>query len=242
MCEKKEKDTTTDKYISRKEIRKGFYKCRDFELANLWQRSIFLSAFLILCFTGYGYILVKIIEIISSNNANKDSLPYLHLVAIGIGVLNFLFSILWIMMGKGSKAWYEIYETAICDIDKEIIEDGDDKYRMGNLALDKTKPFDNKLLSRNAGPFSVSKINIGIGQLCLWLWGIIIVFHSILNIKFLWTPITECICKCGNNTNNCCEERVCLSILNIILIIAVPTLVYVFKDKFKSGYNFFNDN
>ncbi|WP_300232445.1 hypothetical protein [uncultured Alistipes sp.] len=40
--------------ISIKEIHETLWRCRDFELSHLWQRSIFLSAFLILCFTGYG--------------------------------------------------------------------------------------------------------------------------------------------------------------------------------------------
>lgn len=31
-----------------------YWHCRDFELNHLWQRSIFLSAFIIICFSAYG--------------------------------------------------------------------------------------------------------------------------------------------------------------------------------------------
>lgn len=219
MCDK---NATTDKYISREKIRADFYRCRDFELANLWQRSIFLSAFLILGFTGYGYIVLKIIEI-SCSGLNHQSLPYLHLVAIGISVLNILFSILWIMMGKGSKAWYEVYENAICIIDQETIEYNydDNNYRMGKLCH--TYGFDKSLSSGKAGPFSVSKINIGIGQICFWLWIAIIVLHSILNIEYWWIPNSG--------------SAIFIAITNIILIVAVIILYYFFKNKwFQSGY------
>lgn len=33
------------------------YSCRDLEISNLWQRSIFLGTFLVLCFTGYGVLI-----------------------------------------------------------------------------------------------------------------------------------------------------------------------------------------
>ena len=37
-----------------------YWHCRDFEIQNLWQRSIFLGTFLILCFTGYGFFFVRL--------------------------------------------------------------------------------------------------------------------------------------------------------------------------------------
>ena len=36
------------KSVSHKELRETFYRLRDFEISNLWQRSIFLSALLVL--------------------------------------------------------------------------------------------------------------------------------------------------------------------------------------------------
>lgn len=222
--------------VSRKEIRADFYRCRDFELANLWQRSIFLSAFLILCFTGYGYILVKIIDTISQEPPiyNNNTIHYLHLIAICIGILSLLFSILWIMMGKGSKAWYEIYENAICKIDEEIIEEK--KHRMGELYH--RYGFDEKLLSGNAGPYSVSKINIGIGQVGLWLWAIVIVIHVILNTVSIIRLLIDCICN-SRNVNNCSEViiSILLLIVTYMLLFTAAVLSYFFKNKwFQSGY------
>ena len=40
--------------VSLKELREGFYKCRSFEVLNLWRRSLLLSVFKFLCFTLYG--------------------------------------------------------------------------------------------------------------------------------------------------------------------------------------------
>lgn len=37
-----------------RDLYEQYWRCRDFEIKNLWQRSVFLGAFLILCFTGYG--------------------------------------------------------------------------------------------------------------------------------------------------------------------------------------------
>ena len=42
--------TKEDDQVSLKEIRETFYRLRDFEISNLWQRSIFLSALLVLFF------------------------------------------------------------------------------------------------------------------------------------------------------------------------------------------------
>ena len=92
--------------ISIKEIHETLWRCRDFELSHLWQRSIFLSAFLILCFTGYGSLLMLMFE-------KPNLIEYANLLAYAIGILGLVFSCLWIMMGKGSKAWYERYENAI---------------------------------------------------------------------------------------------------------------------------------
>ena len=47
-------ENMAEEKISIKEIHETLWRCRDFELSHLWQRSIFLSAFLILCFTVYG--------------------------------------------------------------------------------------------------------------------------------------------------------------------------------------------
>ena len=156
------------------------YTCRDLEISNLWQRSVFLSVFLILCFTGYGYIILKIVD-----NADQNALPLLNLIAIILASVSLLFSCIWIMMAKGSKAWYEVYESAITSFEKEkeyqkILRIPED-YRMGNLDLSHDK-INNNIFSTKAGGYSVSRINIAIGQICFCIWAAAILFHLVWNL------------------------------------------------------------
>lgn len=66
-----------EEIFSRKELKDvldRLYKCRDLEISNLWQRSIFLSVFMVLCFSGYGYLLLQIINIQSFNCSQLDKM------------------------------------------------------------------------------------------------------------------------------------------------------------------------
>ena len=49
-------------------LRESFYKCRDFEINNLWQKSILLTAFFVLDFTIYANVVTKLFEYIGNNN------------------------------------------------------------------------------------------------------------------------------------------------------------------------------
>lgn len=144
-----------------------FYQCRDFELSHLWQRSIFLGAFLILAFTGYGGYFVFLMK--------HCDFGMLHVVGTAIALVGIIISILWIMMGKASKAWYEVYESCICDLEQREELDIEEKYRMGVYGgADKAN---DSLLSTASGRFSPSKINIAIGQLSLLIWFSLGTFH-----------------------------------------------------------------
>lgn len=212
-----------EEQLSAKELRNDFYKCRDFELSNLWQRSIFLSVFLVLCFTGYGFVLVKMTELEENHIL---ALPILNIIAIIIGILSLLFSILWIMMGKGSKAWYEVYEAAICDIDKKEVLNIEDDYRMGELPI--KRDLDHNIFTNKGGGFSVSKINIAIGQICFWIWSIVILFHSIFNIINI--QLSLCV--------TCSLSLLLLLIISYILpiIAIIISCIFIFSDWLKSGY------
>ena len=86
----------SDKLVLR-DLYEQYWRCRDFEIKNLWQRSIFLGAFLILCFTGYGAFFSKAFF-------DKDNqLIYFdeecwkcHIFAMLIALLGVVFSRLWI--------------------------------------------------------------------------------------------------------------------------------------------------
>lgn len=53
--------------------------------------------------------------LVSSHKADKSdgALAVQHLAACGICYLGLAFSMLWVMMAKGSKRWYERYERAL---------------------------------------------------------------------------------------------------------------------------------
>lgn len=162
--------------ITIKEIHETYWRCRDFELSHLWQRSIFLSAFLVLCFTGYGALLINIL-------GSKEDITFLNVLAFSISVIGIIFSCLWIMMGKGSKAWYERYERAIEAFEKNL------KYvtpkaahiggfQYGNIQDYKYPELHKNIFKGEGGAFSPSKINIAIGQITMIIWIIAFLFHS----------------------------------------------------------------
>ena len=91
-----------------KMILENLYRCRDLELNNLWQKSIFLGPFLILCFTGYGFLLDKLFQ------GESFSLKT-NILCIALSIVSAIFSMLWIYMFKGSKAQYERCERAIAN-------------------------------------------------------------------------------------------------------------------------------
>lgn len=47
--------------IQFQDIYKSLWSCRDFEISHLWQRSIFLTTFMLAGFTGYGFILSRLL-------------------------------------------------------------------------------------------------------------------------------------------------------------------------------------
>lgn len=49
--------------IQPKDIYESLWRCRDFELSHLWQRSVFLTAFLLLAYTGYGVLMLQIMTV-----------------------------------------------------------------------------------------------------------------------------------------------------------------------------------
>lgn len=159
------------------------YRCRDLEISNLWQRSVFLSVFLILCFTAYGYLAI---EMLGSDKIDNNKILRFGSAAIFIGCVSTVFSIVWILMGKASKAWYEVYEKAISEFeDDHHVKLGlPIKNIMGNMGFPQTQRNDS-ITSTRGGAFSPSRINIAIGQISLYLWILIVVFHAIINCSLI---------------------------------------------------------
>lgn len=86
-----------------------------------------------------------------------------------------MFSLIWIMMGKGSKAWYEIYEQKIYEIEKEDDLEIPEDYRMG--ASSSPWGLDENIFTNKAGKYSPSKLNIMIGRVLAIIWILIFGFH-----------------------------------------------------------------
>ena len=149
-----------DEEVSLKELWDRFYQLRDVEIKNLWKRtSIF--------FAGYGYIFL---------GSSTSDLTVKHAWSCGIATLAIIFSIFWIALAKGAKAWIGVHERKICEIEKEEELGIPERFRMGELSYPggKKEP-KNNLLSIRPGFFSVSKLNILLGQVLLICWSLI--FH-----------------------------------------------------------------
>ncbi|RAJ79293.1 hypothetical protein CLV59_106354 [Chitinophaga dinghuensis] len=176
-------ETTAEESMSKEDLKytlERLYKCRDLEISNLWQRSVFLSVFLILCFTAYGYLALEILKM------SEQKLVF-HLVCLGLTAVGAIFSVIWILMGKASKAWYEVYETAITKFEHSHFKilGLPKKNIMGNMEFPADQK-NNSIFKTSGGAYSPSKINIGIGVVSLFLWmilGAIHLFFGLANLQ-----------------------------------------------------------
>ena len=158
--------------LSYNDLYKEVWEGRNFEISHLWQRSVFLATFMLAIMAGYGTLLLQLLKVKPCCTPTKY-----HLVAVFLCYLGYIFSLLWVMMAKGSKFWYERYERAISVFIKNRIEKNSFVPYYGNLP----KPYEmnDSVLNTSAGNYSVSKINICIGIIGLFAWSIINVVHSV---------------------------------------------------------------
>lgn len=192
---------------------------RDFELSHLWQRSIFITTFIILIYTGYGAIWLNFLK---CNFKLEEFLFFIaNIVSIFIAILGYILSLLYIMIGKGSKYWYERYEEYILDIEKD--SDINVMYSLGNK---KYFEVNESLLSRDAGKYSVSKINIMLGQISACIWFFILVVHSFILIYLI----------CSKSFYFSIEVRCVIMIFIVVILISIVIFIPCFlKDKVKSN-------
>lgn len=206
---------------SKESIWANLYRCRDLELTSLWQKSIFLFSFIMLCFTGYGALLLKTTE--------KDAnLVFLYEYMLGISILGIILSYIWLTMVKGSKAWYEVYEKTIYQLETEIFDSAKDKakYVEGEYAKVFRDKMDDKLfLGFNGGPFSPSKVNLFIGNLLLIIW----IVCSVICILNLLIGLVPDIMDIPN------YNSFILLLLIVVLLYAIFRMPYIIKNYSKSG-------
>lgn len=203
MHEQNAKESTPS--IRPLEVYNRLWASRDFELTTFWQRSIFLGAFLTLSYTGYGALCLKLLKTESVGLSWWAG----NLFAIGIACFGMILSALWILMAKGSKAWYEWQEAAISafvhDIAPKSAFEGEYVQEVAAFKIGWTEAFrnrwkdfgkDTRYLSTHGGPFSVSRITICIGQLSLIGWSIVGVGHLAL-LMLSHTTVHTCLVESG---------------------------------------------
>lgn len=183
---------------SNKEILERLDQYRSIEISNLWQRSVFLGTFLVLGYTGYGFLLDKMLSFTAvcfccPNNEvckieHKSYLALYHFIAGVLACINIIFSVLWIAMAKGSKAWYEVYENAIQGVELEVNKGYHEVRKSIHL---KFAQKNDCLFSTKAGGYSPSKINIAIGQISFVFWCVILVVHVVIICKGSFILIDE---------------------------------------------------
>jgi hypothetical protein len=179
--------TSTSDPVSLEQLREEAYKIRKFEIQNLWQRSIFLAAFIVILITGYGHLVEKLLsEYEKWQISNQDLLLVAEAICCALAFLGSIFSIIWIMMAKGSKAWYEIHEKRIRKLELEL--NMEDKHRMRPAS---PWSLDNSLFSREPGAYSVSRINILLGQILLVAWWLAFGIHSVSTMYLIFNPQDE---------------------------------------------------
>lgn len=165
--------------IGNLEIYKTLWKCRDFEIDHVWQRAVFLSAFLLACYAGYGGLIMGL----ATANKVSISFPVANLIAFALASVGLVLSLVWIMMAKGSKAWYEHYENAISYFEAKRRKAFERKKKpRGVLYINRNKgfkipPTSSWLWNTKGGAYSVAKINIVIGHISTVIWGVLIAIH-----------------------------------------------------------------
>lgn len=200
--------TSNKNKVTLKEIRETYYSLRNFEISNLWQRSIFLSAILVLFYSGYAYLVSKFLD-----EEVKNPL-LLHELCCAIALLAIVFSIIWIMMAKGSKAWYEVYENKICEIEKSKKLKIPKDHQMGSKCI--PWDLDQCLFSNHGGRYSVSKLNILIGQVLLINWIIVLIIHYSGAIFYFDYNVYK----------NCIVNTVILTIIPIVFLTILLTACF----------------
>jgi hypothetical protein len=204
-CKKRKLDAT-DFYTE-------LWKGRDYELNFLWQRSVFLGAFMLAFITIFCGGVLRLfnfanIEKYNSQNSliiNIQSIMNLQIFSLlcfllMIAIIGLMFSLLWIFMVKGSKYWYECYEESIKLIFdnsnnwgeqvfehsffEKYISQKKEEPQFPNYNNLYTKDNNKNIFSTSGGKFSVSRVNVLIGQILGLFWIVSIVIITFLMLCF----------------------------------------------------------
>lgn len=189
--------------ISPRDIYMCLWMCRDFEITHLWQRSVFLGAFLLACFAGYGGLVVAVLGL---DRIGVDARWMVNGAAFGICFVGTVLSLLWIMMSKGSKAWYEFYESAIVALSKRHLDMFEKSLQdLAGRKWEKIDDFEwpdisDSILNTKGGAYSPSKLNAAVGFVSLGIWIVLAFLHlaiatadckNLHKLRFLRTMVSD---------------------------------------------------
>lgn len=173
--------------MEQEDLIKYVWEAHNFEIKNLWQRSILLVPLIVMAFTAMGILQLKIIDGIDKSK-NEMIFLYAEVFVCGAGVILSLF---WVALAKASKFIQEAHEehlkgylnnfnaiTAYCDLDNAEKNFNKAKRLHRWYPL---KPY----------RFSPSKINILLG----WFSASIFAFVGIIN--FLYIFCNKCLFVCN---------------------------------------------
>lgn len=156
---------------------KRLWVSRDFEIQHFWQRSLFLSGFLLLSFTAYGGLQGIFLGKFFENKICLDSIEFeiYNLISIFLCVVCCILSVLWIMMTKGAKNAYEAQENAL------ITRTTNETLKKAYVDLNSfSQEFESPcILNTKAYRYSVSKINIFLGIFSLFIFMMLCALHLI---------------------------------------------------------------
>ena len=177
------------------------YKAYADEIKNLWQRSIFLGAFMVLVWTGYGALQLKFI----TRECGKFDTNVYYFASLGLCAVIIILSLLWIAMAKGSKFVQEAHERHIDDLKFDILDEIDiDTKKNQRLFCDLSIYF-NKLAKDKkisvyrplkAYRYSPSRINIALGWVSVAISIILAFIHCIIICGWLLIGLIIFVALC----------------------------------------------
>ena len=224
--------------VSLRDMYMRICECRDFEISHVWQRAIFLTAFLLGCFTAYGAVCSLMLD-----EHHKFAYSwYVNFSAFSVSLVGVVVSLFWIMMAKGSKAWYELYESAIgafsvkypdgCDLGVAMLSQHNWRKLIceAHAIDDKVKEESRAgcIFSLKGGPYSVSKINVGIGILSFVIWAALAVVHIIVAVRYSAADFNAALSTIKDAVTSPTGMLVAL----LLVVVGLPL---AFAQLFKSG-------
>ncbi|TLD80849.1 hypothetical protein LS68_005060 [Helicobacter sp. MIT 05-5293] len=160
---------------AKEDLTKYIWEAHNFEIKNLWQRSILLVPLIVMAFTAMGILQLKIIDDITKSKDEYIPLLCAELFVCNVGAILSLF---WVALAKASKFIQEAHEEHLKDyLGNEKAYCNLDDYNK-DFCFFSLKPY----------RFSPSKINIALG----WFSASIFVYVFIINLLLYFCEINIC--------------------------------------------------